>query len=589
MENRWDRMQDFLVRLAKIAQSYPDEMFRSTNVIYGELTRIGLTNEQRNFHVGDYFQYWINEFYNKDNIDVFVSENWKYFCQFKTGELRNERTHIKMYIPFKPEFIYESANKLFSYLAENNINHLSKIGKESRVDGVVVRVSSKEDALKIAKFVETNEDIKKGLYPANPFLLNDGNIAYATDANYSFNSELASYLYEYILKCYNNGTLNNVNIRDFFFHVRESYIDVFYNKDIESINNYMSSRGIENDTRRFTNLANKSKIVELLLHSLGAEDNLNRVIEIYDKLMDQNHMLHVENEFKEKMQVKSTPTVSLADEYSNFAQNIESVICATFEKYGYAYTLGALNRLIKMKKNDSLVYVSGKSEEIEKRIDEIEGTIIFNQGTSDLNVYLERVLRTNGVNLNEQTLDSEKLKFAVNTTFELYSFNNAKQALETYVQNNDSGMFTRTNGARFVIQSMTPEKVKNIIVSECGELNYDLYLNNILNKKALEIKCNAFQEACVGTIKQHNMGQLQFAISKAINEDSFGAFSNCGELGLRKKLMETVKPEETQVLMKAILIKYGIDNENDLTQEFLNNLEVIMGMKENNPGSLGQR
>ena len=116
MENRWDRMQNFLVRLAKIAQSYPDEMFRSTNLIYGELTRIGLNDEQRNFHVGNYFQNWINEFYNKENIDVFVAENWKYFCQFKTGELRNERTHIKMYIPFRPEFIYEGANKLFSYL-----------------------------------------------------------------------------------------------------------------------------------------------------------------------------------------------------------------------------------------------------------------------------------------------------------------------------------------------------------------------------------------------------------------------------------------------------------------------------------------
>lgn len=589
MENRWDRMQEFLVRLAKIAQSYPQEMFRNTNLIYGELTRIGLTDEQRNFHVGNYFQHWINEFYNKDNIDVFVSENWKYFCQFRTGELRNERTHIKMYIPFKPEFIYEGANKLFSYLAENNINHISKIGRESRVDGVVVRVASKEDALKIAKFVELNEDIKDNLYPANPFLLNDGNIAYATDANYSFNSELASYLYEYIAKCYNNGILDNVNIRDFFFHVRESYIDVFYNKDLESINNYMNARGIENDTRRFSNLANKSKIVELLLHSLSAEDDLNRVIEIYDKLMDQNHMYEVENEFKEKMQVKSTPTESLMDVYANFGQKIENVICATFEKKGYAHTLGALKRLLIMNSTDALTYVPGDSEELNNRIEEIEGTIILQYGTADPELYLENVFKARGISLNSQTLDLEKLKFAVYTTFETHGFNNAKSALERYVQTNDEMGFTRTNGARFVMNTLTPEKVKNIIVSECGELNYDLYLNHALDKKALEIKCNAFQEASIGTMNNHSLGQLRFAIDKAINEGNFGAFSNCGDLGLRKKLMETARPEETQVLMKSILIKYGIDNENDLTEEYLNNLQVLVGMKTNDSGNLGQR
>lgn len=586
--NRWEQMQNFLIHLAKLTKADPQTMLQNDRQVYHELVRNGLTDSQKQFYVGDYFDQWINEFKNKKNINVFVAPNWQYFCQFTTGDLLEDRTHIKMYVPLRPENIYYGANILFDFLAKNNIAHRSKIGKWSRVDGVVVRVGSKEDAMKVAQFVESNEYLKNGLYNANLFLLNDGNIAYATDANYSFNSEIASYLHEYMYKCYYEGTLDNVNIRDFFLHVRDSYQKVFYEKDGQAINSYMASREMAYDRDRFANLANKSKIVELLLMSMSPDGKLEHVMQTYSQLMDPSYMANIENQFKEKEKEhlkQINQTERIVDENELISQKLADVICADFKKYGYSHTYGALSRLVLLDKNDAFKEMS----EALNGISSIKIQEIINRECGSLNydVYLKRILSSRGENIpSDQSLDFEKLKSAITSNYLTHKYLNTKDALAEYIKTGSTARFTRNDGARFIMQSLNPQKVKNIIVAECGELNVDLYLNKYL--KALEIKCTAFEAASIATLRKYNRESLETAIKNAKNGDFLG-FTRCGELNLRGNLMKNVTPGEIEMVMKATLIRYGIDNENDLTEELLNALESIVGSKTNNPETFGQR
>ena len=43
-----------------------------------------------------------------------------------------------MYIPLKPEYLYQGANELFAFMARGNIIHQLKIGSYIRFDDIVI-------------------------------------------------------------------------------------------------------------------------------------------------------------------------------------------------------------------------------------------------------------------------------------------------------------------------------------------------------------------------------------------------------------------------------------------------------------------
>ena len=63
--DRWEQMQNFLIRLAKLTKADPQTMLQNDRQVYHELVRNGLTDSQKQFYVGDYFDQWINEFKNR--------------------------------------------------------------------------------------------------------------------------------------------------------------------------------------------------------------------------------------------------------------------------------------------------------------------------------------------------------------------------------------------------------------------------------------------------------------------------------------------------------------------------------------------
>lgn len=143
------------------------------------------SNEWENF-----FGRWIEKFKNVDNIDVFCSENWKYFCQFKNGQVTG-LDFVKVYIPLDYEHIYEGVNRIFNFLAKSNIAHCSKVSSDIRFDDVVVRLNNLEDAKKLQNFVDNDRYIQKGLMKPNAFTISNNKVAYAYDGGLSYNSCVA--------------------------------------------------------------------------------------------------------------------------------------------------------------------------------------------------------------------------------------------------------------------------------------------------------------------------------------------------------------------------------------------------------------
>jgi hypothetical protein len=164
---------------------------------------------------GNFFQYWIQRFQRKNNINVFVDENWKYFCQF-VNNLGSRDGYIKLYIPIDYEHLYDGANILFDFLERNNIPHQSKIGKKVRADNVIIRLAYDdfENAKKIIDFINKNPYLKSGLNKTNPFIPTMNGIGFMQEHGNSYNSDLASYIENYINQARSRGQ-KNVSAEEF--------------------------------------------------------------------------------------------------------------------------------------------------------------------------------------------------------------------------------------------------------------------------------------------------------------------------------------------------------------------------------------
>lgn len=188
--------------------------------------------ESSNPKFKNFFGKWISRFENVENIDVFCSTTWKNFCQFSNGNI--DSNCIKMYIPLDYNHLYEGANKLFDFLARNNIRHKSKIGRFIRFDDIVVRVDCKEDALKIQKFIDSDSYFKEGFIKCNPFAFDNNGCSYAFDGKISYNGCLTELIYRYIKEMVNNSKFNidEVNYNSFYHFVNSISNNLDYIKGL---------------------------------------------------------------------------------------------------------------------------------------------------------------------------------------------------------------------------------------------------------------------------------------------------------------------------------------------------------------------
>ena len=334
--NDIDRMNAFLTLIKNAALQGRDINYR---LVYGTLTRFGrrvVNNEDINANFND----WIRYFENIPNIDVFVQDNWKYFCQFT-----NDRDYfdfskmLKIYIPVDDLHINEAAKKIFKFMADNDIIHHSKIGSTVRVDDIVIRLTDKRDALKIRDFIMHDDYIKEGLMSANPFLFNDGILSYAWDGNESYNSALADLITMYIngLKKYN--MLDSVSFNDFYIFVANTYKDVFENGN--NLQEFWNAIDCDRNHDQALTLANYEGILNMMLFAM--KDNskdLNAFFQRFDKVKSSERMqkmtLRMQN-FLDNPQHKTSITSKNNDdsEIKKYYSLWESIYPKLVHKYGY--------------------------------------------------------------------------------------------------------------------------------------------------------------------------------------------------------------------------------------------------------------
>lgn len=498
MDERYKKINQFLKYISSIAMNNLD--FKLTEgAVYGELTRIGVTEYDRFYDVSDHFSTWINMFDEKKNIKAFNQENWKYFCQFTNLNNNSKRTAIKMYIPLTSAGILNGANILFNYLEKSNIHHTSKIGSHIRNDDIIVRVYTKEDALEVARFVNSDEYIKKNLINPNPFMLNDGNIAYATDANLSYSDQMSAYVFSYLYEASIKKELNNVNVDGLLNSIINTYNNVFINGDFEQIKNFEVFHRFDGNSKsqKIISMANAAEVTKLIIYSLNGENDLNRVMQVYDELNNHEYMKDLE------------------------------------QKISYNYD-----------KMSSLTMVNSM------KIDE-----------------------------------NEILREAVLTTLEKYGYEHTKKALAKFTLEGDSTGITRANNVRNNLEkNITSSKASEIINSICNSVNFDLYINYVLEKKALSYKEEILENACLTTLKKYNIKQLDVALKNAI-KGNFIAFTNDDHC--RENLINNINSKEIEVLMKDILIRNNIDNNMDIQIQFLNLMEAkLQERKTNNKNNI---
>ena len=197
--DKTSKIDKFLKELQELSK----ETRLSPDRIYTILSYYSIPYDEQNISIENYFDRFINNFRNVPNANVFVDDNWSYFCQFTndpTGSMYNTNP-IKIYIPLRKEHVEENVSKIVMFMAKNNIVHRSKLAKKVRVDDLVLRVRDKNDADKVINYIN-NTIPKEDLYECNPFCISEGNVGLTMDRYMSYNDILSKYLCFYISSIY---------------------------------------------------------------------------------------------------------------------------------------------------------------------------------------------------------------------------------------------------------------------------------------------------------------------------------------------------------------------------------------------------
>lgn len=492
MSDRYNEMNEFLSYMGEIFKSNPGFEINKKNMYYSFVT-IGTGEEKGKYDLSSLFPYWIERFKNHSNIEVFNAENWRYFCQFKNTKQTLQRTHIKIYIPLKKDGMYNGANQLFDFLNNENIKHISKIGSDIRNDSIVVRVYDKESAIKVANFVNSNSYIKEHLIKPNPFMLNDGNIGYATDSNLSYSEEMCYSIISYF-KTMDRQMLPYANVEELLNHIKKQYNDVFIKKDKESVLNYESLRNFNTLSKedKIYTMANSMKVMELIIASLSGQ-KLSKVIDIFNDI--ENQSLMRQNE------------LSIAQGYNSYEEEAKTLnnnenilyeaIKTNLNKHGYENTKAALYQIVNngfftgiTRDNNARNSIIGMSKEDIVSVMRKSCNEEFN-----VDLYLNYVLNRQALEMKETCLED-----AIITTLDNYDTEWIDKALTLCKEGNYCGITRKNDARKNMINNVAPHEIDmlmhDILIKNGVDKDYNIQSNFILlmQEKLMQLKSEKQEE-----------------------------------------------------------------------------------------------
>lgn len=440
MNEKEQRIDLFLKRLRDIVQQNPG-FDLNKNIIYSELIRLGVPENEKKLDVSavGLFDYWTNFFAKYENINVFVSKSWKYFCQFvnKNDAILDSKEHIKMYIPLDSNHLAVGAVKIFDFLSKNNIAHRSKIGKHIRFDNIVIRLINEKDAELLAEFVKSDPYIQDGLLPANPFAYNKEGLAYACDGNLSYNSTIAQYIWLYIESKKSTNSLNEINISDFYGYVANYYNTRIISSEV-SDDEILQEMGQENRDKNLRN--NYKQVTELILESSSRDFNYSNYLEHFRKNKLDNQKEYVND----------------ANEHSNVIDLLKFAIIQSCSKYG---PIDGLDRINAYLETGEINYIT--------RNGNLRDVIFHSNFRQDiLNSSIEVSYEELIFQAKKSILDDAIA--ATNSKYANYPTRSGKvfvvESLSSYITNGVPRRFTRDNNHRQILAScLSKDDLNNII------------------------------------------------------------------------------------------------------------------------------
>lgn len=497
-------------RINKLLFYFRDILARNPNyslsmdTVYDELVYQGVPKKGE--LINGNFDKWKKRFATSDKCNVFVSETWKYFCQFVAKDLiaKKASDHIKVYIPLDAEHIEQGANEIFDFLSKENITHLSKIGSHVRFDDIVVRLVYPNDLKKLIQFIHKNKYIRQGLIKANPFACNVDGIALAVDGSLSYNSTIANLIRLYLKEKKNQNDLNSVNVDNFYKFIRDYYEKSFSSsKGLKQLDE--DFREEDDEEMDLSRLVNYQNVFELILKAKDKSFSAKDLLSHYTNCITPSIQRAKINKLNETL--KSRDKKNADNKYSvvekKVISDIHHILTVMSRKYGESVARRNLETYILSGDDSYLTRDSGLRDQIHQSTFRSDIKTILRERSVNMSTYLDAVAE---VTIEPETIYLEQ---AIIETYRKYErkyqeglsdengLSYAISALRLLDEYGDYHGFTRENNARANLEEHVPAyRVKNIILKELGydskpymtvptDLLYD-YVRDVIDRNQIK-------------------------------------------------------------------------------------------------------
>ena len=398
----------------------------SNNEVYSWLVKLDNSDDHKKID----FNYWIDYYKEKDNINCFCDNN--FFLEFRNGRWENNDNKIKLYIPLKYHDIKEGLIKILDYLSSNNISYIAKITKYMRTDNIIICLDNIRDVKSLIEYID-NSIVHDMLLEINPFTFNYHGIGLVVDNNLSYNDEVAKVIYNYILSRKLFRQSDKPNYREFYNFVYNCYKDTKDN--------------------------NLKMIYDLFYASLDKDYD---ILDFYDKVsLYQGNptllfesLLATRNKYHKNEQAVNSLLLLLKGNYSGITRK------NNYRKRLYEYMDSDM-----IKRTICSMVNRDKNSEITEEI---------------LSLFLKELNRYSLSGTLSRSIGYAVLKTLVKV--DKYNPIESKKLIKTLLETKNIYLLTRDNGARDLVLSKTNKDNLTLDLSqELGNISIDEMVDKIIN------------------------------------------------------------------------------------------------------------
>lgn len=475
--NRYQNMEQFLHFFASIYIQNPDlEIDRDT--IYSNLAIYGLTDEEiKDREIGDNFQSWINNFQNDPNLAVYYTDKQPGFLQFHNKKSLGDK-HVKLYLSYPKDKINHCVNKIFKYIADQDMPTCSKVSHKLRSDSVVLRMANFNDAAKVINYINGDYELSTSAKETNPFSIKHGVVGIAYDDMLSYNMTLSYVMEEYFNYCRANNVLSYVSVEHFREYANQYFTDNFKSRD--SICEFSEKDFVISRKHRFNNigeeLLNYEQVLHLICLSLNENANINDYRDFYSKVADKQYS-------KEKIDyynsVVNNNVMQQTEVSGNEIRLVNSYIDLAMKKYGpdkvHLYLEDYVRGNVK-----SITRNNDLRDLFEKYMTPSKLVSI----TGNIEDYVNNYIQTKKQNEQDRAIDNYNMfLYASIETYKKYGYKQLYRAVIEGTNGNYNYFTNGNNGYRnYLSQNVLPKDILNYCGTAIQMYNNSEPSNDVINE-----------------------------------------------------------------------------------------------------------